>query len=161
MSQRLSETSQLPYEVYIEDPALVGILEHCRSDLPLEAIGFLVGKAYEWMNHPYVHIKGFTPGKSKATKVHVEFDDGAMQDVSAKLHSRYQGSFLVGWYHSHPGYGCFLSETDLDSQRTYFSESYHVALVVDPSSDTIEFFKLDASLGYRPASFTVIRKRPR
>jgi proteasome lid subunit RPN8/RPN11 len=160
VSRRLSEISQLPYEVYVEEQTLGAILGHCRIQLPLEAIGFLVGNAYEWMHHPYVQIKGFAPGKSRATRVHVEFDDGAMQDVSARLHSRYPGSFLVGWYHSHPGYGCFLSETDIDSQRTYFREPYHVALVVDSSADTIEFFKLDSSSGYRPASFTVIRRHP-
>jgi proteasome lid subunit RPN8/RPN11 len=149
----------VPYEVYIEEQILSGILDHCRSQLPLEAIGFLVGNAYNWSHHQYVHVRGFTPGRSKSTRVHVEFDEGAMQDVSATLHSRYSGSFLVGWYHSHPGYGCFLSETDLDSQRTYFRESYHVALVVDPSSETVEFFKVDAPSSYRPASFAVIRKR--
>jgi proteasome lid subunit RPN8/RPN11 len=149
----------VPYEVYLEEEALGGILQHCRSQLPLEAIGFLVGNAYTWLEYPYIHVGGFTPGKSKSTRVHVEFDDGAMEHVSATLRSRYQGSFLVGWYHSHPGYGCFLSETDLDSQRTYFREPYHVALVVDPSGEMIEFFKVDGSSGYRPASFTVIRKR--
>jgi len=32
---------------------------------------------------------------------------------------------LVGWYHSHPGHTCFLSRTDLDTQRTMFDQPYH------------------------------------
>eukprot|EP01063_Lacrimia_lanifica_P012047 TRINITY_DN18677_c0_g2_i1.p1 TRINITY_DN18677_c0_g2~~TRINITY_DN18677_c0_g2_i1.p1 ORF type:complete len:400 (+),score=129.33 TRINITY_DN18677_c0_g2_i1:16-1215(+) len=40
---------------------------------------------------------------------------------------------VVGWYHSHPGYKCFLSKVDVTSQRRYqkYSDPF-VAIVVDP-----------------------------
>jgi COP9 signalosome complex subunit 5 len=40
---------------------------------------------------------------------------------------------VVGWYHSHPGYGCWLSGIDVQTQRT--NQTYQepfVAIVVDP-----------------------------
>jgi COP9 signalosome complex subunit 5 len=40
---------------------------------------------------------------------------------------------VVGWYHSHPGYGCWLSGIDVSTQKLQqqFSEPF-VAVVVDP-----------------------------
>ncbi len=39
----------------------------------------------------------------------------------------------MGWYHSHPGYGCWLSGIDVGTQMTnqQFQEPW-VAIVVDP-----------------------------
>jgi COP9 signalosome complex subunit 5 len=40
---------------------------------------------------------------------------------------------VCGWYHSHPGYGCWLSGIDVGTQTMYqkFQEPF-VAIVVDP-----------------------------
>ena len=40
---------------------------------------------------------------------------------------------VVGWYHSHPGYGCWLSGIDVTTQRLHQQyEDPFVAIVVDP-----------------------------
>ena len=41
---------------------------------------------------------------------------------------------IIGWYHSHPGFGIFFSGTDRQSQRNYLSQPWQVGLVVDPTS---------------------------
>ena len=40
---------------------------------------------------------------------------------------------MVGWYHSHPGYGCWLSGIDVGTQATQqqYSEPF-LAIVIDP-----------------------------
>ncbi|KAG8347086.1 putative metallopeptidase [Trypanosoma vivax] len=39
----------------------------------------------------------------------------------------------IGWYHSHPGYGCFLSRTDVDTQRlSQAAQDPWLAIVIDP-----------------------------
>jgi len=38
----------------------------------------------------------------------------------------------VGWYHSHPNFGIFLSEHDHFIQRNFFSQPWQVAVMVDP-----------------------------
>lgn len=41
---------------------------------------------------------------------------------------------VVGWYHSHPGYGCWLSGIDVSTQLTNQSfQDPFVAVVVRPS----------------------------
>jgi len=142
------------YEVYILSEALAAIVGHCRSEVPYEAIGFLVGKDYRWQGKKYVLVYGSIHGKTKASEVRVEFDDGVMGEIVTELRQRYPGRIVVGWYHSHPGYGCFMSPTDVETQKSCFREPYHVALVVDPVKELIEFFKLqDDGQTYRPASF--------
>ena len=40
---------------------------------------------------------------------------------------------VVGWYHSHPGFGCWLSGTDMNTQQSFEALNPRaVALVVDP-----------------------------
>jgi len=53
----------------------------------------------------------------------------------------------LGWYHSHPGLGIFLSHWDLDV-CTNFTRVHHVALVVDPIRGRGGFFPR-GERGYR------------
>ena len=40
---------------------------------------------------------------------------------------------VVGWYHSHPGFGCWLSGVDMNTQQSFEALSDRaVAVVVDP-----------------------------
>lgn len=39
----------------------------------------------------------------------------------------------MGWYHSHPGYGCWLSKIDIDTERLQQQvQDPYLAIVVDP-----------------------------
>jgi 26S proteasome regulatory subunit N11 len=40
---------------------------------------------------------------------------------------------VVGWYHSHPGFGCWLSSVDVNTQQSFEQlNSRAVAVVIDP-----------------------------
>jgi len=40
---------------------------------------------------------------------------------------------VVGWYHSHPGFGCWLSVVDIKTQKSFESmNDKSLALVIDP-----------------------------
>lgn len=47
-----------------------------------------------------------------------------------------QGYEIVGWYHSHPGFGIFLSGHDMFIQENFFANPRQFALVVDPLANT-------------------------
>ena len=47
---------------------------------------------------------------------------------------------LLGWQHTHPGLGVFLSEQDLFIHRNFFAEAWQIALVVDPRRQDFAFF---------------------
>lgn len=40
---------------------------------------------------------------------------------------------VVGWYHSHPGFGCWLSSTDCNTAQIFEKECPRsVSVVIDP-----------------------------
>ena len=40
---------------------------------------------------------------------------------------------VVGWYHSHPGFGCWLSNVDINTQQSFEALNQRaVAVVIDP-----------------------------
>ena len=48
---------------------------------------------------------------------------------------------IVGWYHTHPDFGIFLSSHDLFIHRHFFAQTLQVAYVVDPIRQTRGFFQ--------------------
>ena len=53
------------------------------------------------------------------------------------------GMVIVGWYHSHPDFGIFLSEQDLFIHRNFFSDPRQIALVLDPIRNEHGVFSWD------------------
>lgn len=52
---------------------------------------------------------------------------------------------VVGWYHSHPGFGCWLSGVDINTQQSFEALSERaVAVVVDPIQSVKGKVKMDA-----------------
>jgi len=48
---------------------------------------------------------------------------------------------VLGWQHTHPGMGVFLSAHDLFIHRHFFSQPWQIAMVVDPRSRQLAFFQ--------------------
>jgi len=70
-----------------------------------------------------------------ATTVSVESVDPAYQTKMMELLARvgHKQTQVVGWYHSHPGFGCWLSFLDVKTQKSFEQLNRRaVALVVDP-----------------------------
>jgi 26S proteasome regulatory subunit N11 len=52
---------------------------------------------------------------------------------------------VVGWYHSHPGFGCWLSGVDINTQQSFEQlNKRSVAVVVDPIQSVKGKFVIDA-----------------
>jgi proteasome lid subunit RPN8/RPN11 len=73
-----------------------------------------------------------------------------------------QGLGLVGWYHTHPGFGVFLSAGyDLFIHENFFNQPWHVALVIDPLRGQEGFFVWDgtppAIVPYPAGAVTVVQ----
>jgi len=68
------------------------------------------------------------------TSVSVEAIDPAYQQLMVdNLNQTGRTDILVGWYHSHPGLGCWLSGTDVQTAQSYESQHQRcVSLVIDP-----------------------------
>src|SRR5207302_4021354 len=66
---------------------------------------------------------------------HVTFTQDTWEHIYKIKDKEFPDSKIVGWYHSHPGFGVFLSEHDLFIQQNFFSNPQQVAWVYDPHTD--------------------------
>ncbi|MBI5036549.1 Mov34/MPN/PAD-1 family protein [Candidatus Micrarchaeota archaeon] len=145
------------FDVYILESVIKRVEEHFSySSLKgLEALGLLAGRVFSFEGRHYVVAEDYLTASNDATAVSVRFQDGALSALAKALKD---GQIFVAWCHSHPGYGCFLSATDLRTQKDFFNEPFHVALVVDPVRGEKKFFKLKKE-DYAEASYAVVRKK--
>ena len=98
---------------------------------PVERIGLLMGALEDgslWVND-------IIPGGTEMSEVHCAFPPQRLAQVANDIvEGRIEGR-IVGWYHSHPGHGLFLSQTDLETHMQFYQfSSYALSLVADPKS---------------------------
>ncbi len=145
-----------PFDVYLSVTAEEKIRRHAVREAPnrLEVMGFLLGEVSSWKGRAYSVVRDVGTTELKSTSSKVRFDPEAFPKLFHELDSSGFDYILVGWYHSHPGHSCFLSRTDLETQRTMFDQPYHAALVIDPIKRDIKTFRLVPG-GYEESSFAV------
>jgi proteasome lid subunit RPN8/RPN11 len=108
------------------------IRRHGRSSLNAEVGGILLGK----ISGTTTVIDALIPAdKAAHGGAHVTFTQDAWEEIYKIKDAQYPDSRIVGWYHTHPGFGVFLSEYDLFIHRNFFSDPQQVAWVYDPISD--------------------------
>jgi len=95
----------------------------------VEVIGLLAGK-YDNIKG-ILHVEDVYP-MGHGTAVYAEIKD-YKNYVRAFKDIKKNNLFICGWYHSHPSYGCFMSQEDLGTQARYQKLwDKAIALVIDP-----------------------------
>lgn len=122
----------------MDDPAHIsGLTDRVRGDiyrhvfgnLDREVGGVLVGVHID----SGVSVRGMIPAlEAVGERAAVTFTHDAWEIVHRELDRRFPDQQIVGWYHSHPGFGIFLSRDDLFIHESFFSEPWQFAYVIDP-----------------------------
>lgn len=153
------------FDIYIHASAVQKAEEYFSvlAASKLEGLGLLVGSNFEYEDANYLQIVDFITGETNSSAVSVSFSKHAFEKLAGDLKER--DEIVVGWCHSHPTYGCFLSATDVNAQRSFFNEDFHVAGVFDPmrkedfgsvNAMAKRFYRL-TDKGYREVSFAVVK----
>lgn len=108
------------------------IRQHARSSMDAEICGVLIGEARGGLTRVTARIEGEGASQGGA---HVTFTHATWDHIYRVKDSRFPSASIVGWYHSHPGFGVFLSDYDLFIHRNFFNEPHQLAWVFDPHSD--------------------------
>ena len=147
------------FEVYFQENAFNKTSAHFadKAEGGLEALGFLLGTVYSFEGVRYVVVEDYITADNDATAVSVSFSQKAFENLSRELKEK-QDKVIVGWAHSHPNYGCFLSSTDVRTQMVFFPEDFHFAFVCDPLRKESKAFKVSSGKT-REISFAVIRPK--
>jgi proteasome lid subunit RPN8/RPN11 len=111
--------------------------------------GFLIGK----IEQNKIIVTRATFPRQRGSRTHVTINDADMAILAEELAERGTGEVIIGWHHTHPGLGVFMSGTDVSTQLRYqafFPEA--IALVMDPVkfSETLNMDDLDLRI-YRVA----------
>lgn len=115
--------------------------EHVYSDTRNEVGGVLVGR----LTDGPTEIEAALPAlKATGEATHVTFTHEVWEEILPRVDREYPDCRIVGWYHSHPGFGIFLSEHDKFIHANFFSDPRMLALVVDPLADQAGWFGWDA-----------------
>lgn len=121
--------------VYVTRKALQEMLKRAQEAGDYEVGGFLLGGYHRWEQHCYVDITIQVPAlKAESARAHLTFTNDVLRQFHQTLDQRYPGKLVLGWYHTHPGYGLFLSNFDLFIQKGFYAEEHHVAVVIDPKA---------------------------
>ena len=122
----------------MDDPTrILGLTERVRKEIyqhvfgnpDREVGGVLVGSQVD----AGVSVRGMIPAlEAVGERAAVTFTHDAWEIVHRELDRRFPDQQIVGWYHSHPGFGIFLSRDDLFIHESFFSERWQFAYVIDP-----------------------------
>jgi proteasome lid subunit RPN8/RPN11 len=119
-------------KVNIDSEVTRRIRQHARAHFKTEVCGVLIGESTDTEIEIGASIEALTATQAGT---HVTFTQDAWEEIYKVKDEHYPDARIVGWYHSHPGFGIFLSEHDLFIQENFFSSPGQVAWVYDPHSD--------------------------
>lgn len=129
------------YRVLVAEPVLETILDYSEQSLRRELGGFLLGDP-GLPDASSVQVSDFLPAvdaRSRAASLTFTHDTWAA--MTREVAERFPGRSVVGWHHTHPGFGIFLSGYDLFIHQHFFREPWQIAMVVDPQRQELGFFQ--------------------
>ncbi|KAL2201139.1 mitochondrial protein from FMP27-domain-containing protein [Corynascus similis CBS 632.67] len=137
-----SQTKNSAERPWIQDPAyfkkvrispiaLVKMVMHARSGGSLEVMGIMQGYVDDTT---LVVTDAFRlPVEGTETRVNAQSDaDEYLVEYLSLCRDESRQENVIGWYHSHPGYGCWLSGIDVATQQLQQLQGPMVAIVIDP-----------------------------
>ena len=134
----------------ISSLSLVKMLRHGKAGIPIEVMGLMLGK---FETTTCIQVRDVFAMPQTGTGVSVEAIDPVFQTKMLEMYEQNGNTdIIVGWYHSHPGFGCWLSGVDINTQQNFeYLNKRSVAVVIDPIQSVkgkivIEGYRLNSPL---------------
>ncbi|OJA13836.1 hypothetical protein AZE42_00486 [Rhizopogon vesiculosus] len=145
--------------IHISSLALLKMLKHGRAGVPMEVMGLMLG---EFVDEYTVQVVDVFAMPQSGTTVTVESVDHVFQTkMLDMLKQTGRPEMVVGWYHSHPGFGCWLSSVDINTQESFERmQNRCVAVVIDPIQSVKGKVVIDAFRLINPQT-VVLGREPR
>jgi len=146
--------------IQISSLALLKMLKHGRAGVPMEVMGLMLGT---FIDDYTVRVIDVFAMPQSGTGVSVEAVDPVFQSTMLELFKQTgRPETVVGWYHSHPGFGCWLSNVDINTQQSFEQLNKRaVAVVVDPIQSVKGKVVIDAFRSVNPQLTQVLKQEPR
>jgi proteasome lid subunit RPN8/RPN11 len=139
--------------VEIDNEVTRRIRQHARTHRKSEVCGVLIGEDANGTIEIRASIEALNAAQAGT---HVTFTQDAWEEIYRVKDELYPEERIVGWYHSHPGFGVFLSEHDMFIQQNFFSSPGQVAWVYDPHTDEEGCFGWVSGEVHRLSSLSIL-----
>jgi len=115
--------------------------KYAQNNKNREVGGVLVGELVIDSGASVLEVIGFIEGRyMKENFTTLTFTHETWNDINKRLKQDYPYKKIVGWFHTHPGHGVFLSRYDIFIHRNFFPGKEQVAVVFDPLRNNYGFF---------------------
>lgn len=146
--------------VFIMESVMRAIEQHASREKDREIGGVLLGEFYRDENGSFVEITDHIEARTaKSTDVSLTFTHETWEQISQEQSRRGGEARIVGWYHSHPGLGVFMSREDEFIHTSFFADPWNVALVVDPVYHNWGCFKWNDGALERTSGFFIFGEK--
>ncbi|MFN2112955.1 MAG: Mov34/MPN/PAD-1 family protein [Anaerolineales bacterium] len=142
----LADAGQPAVTVFLTQKAYVRANVHAQSDLENEVGGWLIGvrRADQLTGEEYIVIERCLPALfTRQGSAYLTFTQDSQVAMFGIMEEKFPDKDLLGWYHTHPKMGVFLSSYDLFLHNHFFPHPWQVALVIEPHSSQAGFFIRD------------------
>lgn len=129
-------------QVYIKQNVYKRIEKFAKEEISKEVGSILIGDYIDEKNRKTIIISDYIEAKyTDASASTLTFTHETWNYVYTEKDKKYPDKKIVGWQHTHPGYGIFLSNYDIFIQENFFNLPWQIAYVVDPVAGTRGFFE--------------------
>lgn len=129
-------------QIYIKQDVYKRIEKFAKEEMSKEVGSILIGDYVDEKDRKTVVISNYIEAKyTDASASTLTFTHETWDYVYKEKDKKYPDKKIVGWQHTHPGYGIFLSNYDIFIQENFFNLPWQIAYVVDPIANTRGFFE--------------------
>lgn len=120
--------------IFVDLDVLQDMEDHAQSDTSVELGGVLLGGTFmDDEGQPFVVITDSLRAEHyESTKGSFKFTHDTWSAITREREQFPDELQMVGWYHTHPDWGVFLSGMDMFICDNFFNKKLDVALVIDP-----------------------------
>lgn len=120
------------FRVYISPDAHKRMQDHAAVSDEVELCGVLIGDVLRDEHGFFLNISAIIEGEGANNYgSQVTFTHQTWSHINETKDKEYPQHKIVGWYHTHPGFGVFLSTMDSFIQENFFNQPYQVAIVLE------------------------------
>ena len=129
-------------KIYIKQDVYKALEKLAASDTSKELGSILLGQYCQEYGRTHVIISHFIEAKyTDASAATLTFTHDTWDYVHKEHARRFPGLKIIGWQHTHPNYGIFLSNYDMFIQENFFNLPFQIAYVIDPIQNLRGFFQ--------------------
>ncbi|MBT7303697.1 MAG: hypothetical protein HN849_29475 [Victivallales bacterium] len=141
------------YRVHISRAAYRRMKAHAATSDEVELCGVLVGEVCRDDQGLYLSVTGAIEGEGANTYgTQVTFTQQTWDHIHSVRERDHPTARIVGWFHTHPGFGVFLSGMDTFIQENFFNAPYQIAVVLETKT------KQEGCFGWVDGKITALQR---